>query len=78
MQEHETSKSGTQPEGENNDSSGRRDGRYEPRPGWVLALVAVGVVLAVLVLVLLLSGGGQKHGPGRHGGQPAAPASAQR
>ncbi len=72
MREHE---SGTQRAGEGHGGSAAEAG-YEPRPRWVIALVAVGAVLAVLVLVLLLSRGG--HGPGRHAAGQATAAGAQR
>ena len=51
------------------------EGRYEPMPRWVKFLLAVAVLLAVLVLAVLVSGGG--HGPGRHLGLPAAACSLQ-
>ena len=44
-----------------------------PAPRWVKVFAIVAAVLAALVLVLLLSGGG--HGPGRHldGGSEGPP-----
>jgi hypothetical protein len=42
------------------DRSGEPGGAGVPR--WVKAFIAIGVVLAVLVVVALLTG----HGPGRH------------
>jgi len=73
MREHETGKPGTQRAGEGHGGSAA-DAGYEPRPRWVIALVAVSAVLAVLVLVLLLSGG--EHGPSRHAAGPATTSGA--
>lgn len=56
--------------GRSRDAGG--DGRYEPMPRWVKALLVVGGLVAVAVLVMLLSGGG--HGPARHMGMPAGSA----
>jgi hypothetical protein len=42
-------------------------------PGWVKLTAIVGVVLLALVVVLLITGRGGGHGPGRHmigGGTP--------
>lgn len=47
-----------------------RTARRSGMPRWVKVFVIVGVVVAILVVVSLVTGG---HGPGRHGGP--APAS---
>jgi hypothetical protein len=42
------------------------------RPRWVTLLAAVGLALAVLLVVMLLVGG-DEHGPGRHSGSGDGP-----
>jgi len=44
--------------------------RTHRMPAWVKAFLAVALVLALVLLVSLVSGG--DHGPGRHGHAPAA------
>ena len=43
-------------------------------PRWVKALAVIAGVLALLVLILMLTGLGGEHGPGRHTGSGASPA----
>jgi hypothetical protein len=55
-----------------------RERQAGPPPGmprWVKAFIAVGVLVAVLLLVQLVAGGGG-HGPGRHSGVGEVPAAA--
>lgn len=39
---------------------------YPGTPRWVRAFVAIGIILALLVAIALLTGLGGPHGPGRH------------
>lgn len=51
--------------------------RHAGMPGWVLAFVAIGVALLVLGAVVLSSGSGGDHGPGRHNPSGQADAGQQ-
>ncbi|WP_306232144.1 hypothetical protein [Agrococcus beijingensis] len=54
--------------------SGSADGRAPAMPRWVkVSVIVLGIVVLVAAAVMLLSGG--DHGPGRHLGEGAAPAT---
>ncbi|XVS61943.1 hypothetical protein ACQPYE_27190 [Actinosynnema sp. CA-299493] len=52
-----------------------QDSDQPPRvPRWVKALVVIAGILALLALILMLTGLGGEHGPGRHTGTGVSPA----
>ncbi len=45
------------------------------RPRWVKVFGIIAIVLALLVVIVLLTSGGEGHGPGRHGLGSRTPSS---